>query len=178
MDRVYSLVPVGYSDWGVVLSVGILFATTSIAGCASGIGQSDVWFQNLVHPQIAPPPRLSNIITYGTCVLFGVASYDVWAWAEGRFRDPAIALYVLLVVFSVAGPFAFFVAHALRLSSVLRALHLLAAASATGVYFAASTLAGGLMVPVAAWSLFDYIVSIGYVRLNGEGRAGQGVTLV
>jgi tryptophan-rich sensory protein len=136
--------------WGALALLGLATAAAAIAGASASV-QSAVFYQQLSKPSWAPPAQVFGPVWSVLYVLMAVAAWMVvraWGWPRAR---PAMALYILQLVFNGLWTWLFF---RWRLGGlafleilVLWTLLLLIVT----IFFRVRRLAGVLMLPYLAW---------------------------
>ncbi|MDA3629503.1 TspO/MBR family protein [Saccharopolyspora oryzae] len=139
----------------VVAVIGSIAAATSAEQYAS-----------LQQPPWAPPPWLFGPVWTVLYALMAVAGWRAWCAGPGRSRGPAMAWYGVNLVLNAAWTPLFFVAGQ-RPSALFEIVLLDVVIVVTAVLFwRRDRLAGVLLLPYLAWTLFATALNASIVALN------------
>jgi tryptophan-rich sensory protein len=151
--------------WGALALLGLATAAAAIAGASASV-QSAVFYQQLSKPSWAPPAQVFGPVWSVLYVLMTAAAWMVvraWGWPRAR---PAIALYIVQLVFNGLWSWLFFRwrlgGFALVEILVLWTLLLLTVTT----FFHVRRLAGVLMLPYLAWVTFAAALTYAVWRRN------------
>jgi len=127
-------------------------ALSLVAGSAgSVVSGPDAWYQALDKPSWTPASWLFGPVWTTLYILMGVAVWLVWRQPETRFRNGAIALYLIQLALNAVWSFIFFGWHWIGLAFADILILWLAIAATIGVFARIRRLAGMLMLPYLAW---------------------------
>jgi len=135
-------------------AVGSLFTTPQIS----------TWYAGLNHPSIAPPNWVFAPVWTTLYVLMAFAAWRVWKVTG--LRSGAMALFAVQLALNLAWSAIFFGLH--QIGGALAEIALLDAAIlvATILFFRRDWLAGLLMLPYLAWTLFATFLTYAFWGLN------------
>ena len=136
-------------------AVGSLFTTPQIS----------TWYAGLNHPSIAPPNWVFAPVWTTLYVLMAFAAWRVWKVTG--LRSGAMAVFAVQLALNLAWSAIFFGLH--QIGGALAEIALLDAAIlvATILFFRRDWLAGLLMLPYLAWTLFATFLTYAFWGLNG-----------
>ncbi|WP_459193333.1 TspO/MBR family protein [Halosimplex sp. J119] len=170
----------GSGGWGRdrVLTVIAGVILVNLVGAAPAIlsGPGSTWFQNLVKPDIYPPPWLFGVVWTLLFTLMGVALALVWladdgsAVADGRdgwtARKVALVLFAGQMVLNVAWTPAFFAAQNLLAGLVVIVALWPAVLATIWAFDRVDRRAALLLVPYLAWVTFAAVLNYQFWALN------------
>ena len=124
------------------------------------------WYAQLVKPPFKPPNWIFTPVWTALYAIMAVAAWRVW---QRRGADLAIRLWLVQLVLNAAWSWLFFGRHNLG-GALVEIVALLALVVATTVAFwRRDRLAGGLMLPYAAWVAFATVLNASLWYLNAGG---------
>jgi len=124
------------------------------------------WYAQLVKPPFNPPNWIFAPVWTALYAIMAVAAWRVW---QRRGADLAIRLWLVQLVLNAAWSWLFFGRHNLG-GALVEIVALLALVVATTVAFwRRDRLAGGLMLPYAAWVAFATVLNASLWYLNAGG---------
>lgn len=135
-------------------AVGSLFTTPQIP----------TWYAGLNHPSIAPPNWVFAPVWTTLYVLMAFAAWRVWKVAG--LRSGAMAVFAVQLALNLAWSVIFFGLHQIGGALVEIALLDAAILIATILFFRHDWLAGLLMLPYLAWTLFATFLTYAFWGLN------------
>ncbi len=160
--------------WSLVLIPGtLLFGFLS--GQLAGSGPGNPWFDSLVKPAIYPPPAAFGIVWSILYVMMGLALAMVVTARGASGRGKAIALWVLQFLLNLAWTPVFFAAHRITAAlGVIVALDLALLVTLV-LFWRVRSLAGALLLPYLAWTLFATALTWQFLQAN-PGADGKDVS--
>jgi translocator protein len=143
-----------------------LLATLGVGALSSlfTAPQIPTWYAGLNHPSIAPPDWMFAPVWTALYILMAFAAWLVWKVAG--LRSAAIAAFALQLALNLAWSAIFFGLH--DIGGALAEIALLDVAILTTVilFFRRDWLAGVLMLPYLAWTLFATFLTYAFWGLN------------
>jgi tryptophan-rich sensory protein len=137
-----------------------------VSGQVAGSSASNPWFAALAKPAIYPPPAAFGIVWTLLYAMIGLGFALVCASWGARFRVPAILAFVVQLIINLAWSPVFFAMHEIAIAlGVLLALDL-AALVALVLFWRVRRLAGVLLLPYLAWTLFATLLNWQFMALN------------
>jgi tryptophan-rich sensory protein len=136
------------------------------AGAAIVIGSLRTWYLSLNQPPGTPPNWVYAVAWSGLYIMIGVAAWLVWR------RDGAgwaLRLWGWHLLLNAMWTPAFFGMHTTLLGLLVIVPLLVTVLATTQAFMRVSRLAGGLMLPYAAWSFYATYLNAGFWWLNGAG---------
>jgi len=126
--------------------------------------QIPTWYAGLNHPSIAPPNWVFAPVWTTLYVLMAIAAWRVWKVTG--LRSGAMAAFAVQLVLNLAWSALFFGAH--NIGGALAEIALLDVAIVITVilFFWHDWLAGLLLLPYLAWTLFATLLTYGFWGLN------------
>ena len=153
--------------WALVLVPGLLMLGF-FSGMVAGSGPGNPWFDDLVKPDIYPPPAAFGIVWSILYVVMGLALAMITAARRAPGRGIAIAVFAVQFVVNLAWTPLFFGAHqitgALLLIAVLDMLVIITIL----LFRKIRPLAAGLLLPYLAWILFATLLNYEFLRANPD----------
>jgi benzodiazapine receptor len=147
----------------------VLFCLLMILVVAAG-GQftGGDWYQAVNQPTWNPPAIVMTVVWAIMYVLMVVAAWLVWGARRGLAAS-ALSWWGLQLLLSVAWSWVYFGLHRPGWALAVLGLWLLAVLVVTRVFRPMATAASNLMLPVAGWLLFSWLLSFVQWQLNGGG---------
>jgi len=142
----------------------VVFAVALIGATA----KPDAWYAGLQKPAFNPPNWLFAPVWTILYIAMAIAAWRVYV---RRGFDASLALWSLQLALNAAWSPLFFDLHAIPLALVDIALLLLAVAATAWLFFRRNRVAGGLMLPYAAWVALATLLTYSIWRLNPNGAA-------
>ena len=147
----------------------LLFVLVTLAVGALGTIATEpaipTWYAGLVHPSFAPPNWVFAPVWTTLYVLMAVGAWRVWRVTG--LNSPAITAYWVQLALNLLWSVVFFGLH--QIGGALAEIAVLALAIlVTAVLFGrADRLAGLMLLPYLAWTLFAAALNYGFWTLNG-----------
>ena len=149
--------------WAVVAVPAVLLLGF-VAGRAFPAGDENAWYQALAKPALTPPDWAFPVAWTTIYVLLGLALAMVLNARGARGRGPAVLLFALGFLMTLAWTPLFFGAHRVGAATLL-----IGAMVLVGI---ATAFAFGRIRPLAAWLLMPYLVWISFAGVL-TWRVGQ-----
>jgi len=137
-----------------------------LVGAADGAitGTSlQTWYLSLNQPPGTPPNWVFGVAWSAIYVLIGVAAWLVWRRIGAAW---ALRLWGWQLLFNALWTPAFFGAHSTALGLIVTLPTLVLVLATTRAFLRISRLAGGMMVPYAAWTVYATYLNAGFWWLN------------
>jgi translocator protein len=131
----------------------------SVAGLSS-------WYPELAKPLFAPPPWMFAPIWMTLDLIAAVAAWRVWVVLAAPARRPAMVLFAIQLLLSVAWPMAMFTLRLPAAAAIEVGVLWLLVLATTTAFFEVSRIAALLMTPTLLWTTFASVLSIEIWRLN------------
>jgi tryptophan-rich sensory protein len=145
---------------------GFLLVTLAVGAVGSLFTTSQIptWYAGLNRPSIAPPNWVFAPVWTTLYVLMAFAAWRVWKVAG--LRSAAIAAFAVQLALNLAWSAIFFGLH--NISGALAEIAVLDVAILITVilFFARDWLAGLMLLPYLAWTLFATLLTYGFWGLN------------
>jgi benzodiazapine receptor len=146
--------------------LGFLILTLGVGAAASLFTAPEIptWYAGLAHPAIAPPNWLFAPVWTALYVLMGFAAWRVWK--KTGLKSPEMIAFAVQLILNFAWSALFFGLH--RIGAALMELAVLdLAILVTAILFARrDRIAGLLLLPYLAWSLFASVLNHAFWQLN------------
>lgn len=134
----------------------------------AGSGAGNIWFDNLVKPDINPPGAAFQIVWTILYVMMGIALAIICAAWGARGRRAAIIAFMVQFALNLAWSPVFFGMHEMTAGLfVIGALNI-AVAITIVLFWKVRRSAALLLLPYIAWTLFATVLNYEFLRLNPE----------
>jgi tryptophan-rich sensory protein len=151
--------------WALVCIPAVL-VLGRLSGAAAGSSDEDPWFAALAKPEIYPPAATFGIVWSILYILMGLALAIVGTERGAAWRKPALIAFAVQLALNLAWSPVFFAAHQIT-GALLILLALDVAVIATiALFWRVRPLAGLLLLPYLAWSLFATVLNWQFLQLN------------
>ncbi|MFZ4747479.1 MAG: TspO/MBR family protein [Sphingomonas sp.] len=154
-----------YWRWALV-TVPLTVVPGFIVGALSNSGETNRWYALLDKPWFQPPGWVFPIAWSVLYVMLGLGIAVILHARSARFRNYAIALFVLAYLLNLTWSPTFFGLHQPRLALFIIAAMFGAALATTLLFGRIRSTAAWLMVPYLGWLCFAAILNFEIVRLN------------
>lgn len=143
-----------------------LLATLGVGALSSLFTTSQIptWYAGLNHPGIAPPAFVFAPVWTALYIVMAVAAWRVWKHAG--LRSMAMAAFAIQLALNFAWSVIFFGLHDIAGALAEIAVLDLGLLATTILFFRHDWLAGLLMLPYLAWTLFATLLTYGFWGLN------------
>ncbi len=134
------------------------------AGSLFTTPQIPTWYAGLNHPAIAPPNYLFGPVWTTLYILMAFAAWRVWRITD--WRNAALTAFWVQLALNFAWSLIFFAMHSIG-GALVEVIALDLAILVTTILFARRDwVAGLLMLPYLAWTLFATVLNHAFWRLN------------
>jgi benzodiazapine receptor len=127
--------------------------------------QIPTWYAALIHPAIAPPNWVFAPVWATLYILMGAAAWRVWKITE--LKSLEMAAFAVQLALNFAWSAIFFGLHRIGAALIEIAGLDLAILATIFLFVRRDRLAGLLLLPYLAWTLFASLLTHGFWRLNG-----------
>ena len=127
--------------------------------------QIPTWYAALIHPAIAPPNWVFAPVWATLYVLMGAAAWRVWKITG--LKSLEMAAFAVQLALNFAWSAIFFALHRIGAALIEIAGLDLAILATIFLFVRRDRLAGLLLLPYLAWTLFASLLTHGFWRLNG-----------
>ena len=148
------------------LGLFLLFVMVSVAVGGQFIGGE--WYQNMNQPSWNPPAMVMAPVWAVVYVLIAVSAWMVWD-TRRRLAMVPLALSGLQLLLSIFWSWMYFGLHRPGWALAVMTLWLLVALTLVMIFRPIKIEASNLMIPVAGWMLFSWVLGFVQWRLNGGG---------
>ena len=149
-------------------SLAVFLLLVVVAAAVGGQFVGGDWYQGMNQPSWNPSAMVMASVWAVLYVLMAVSAWMVWDTMRGLARV-ALAWWGLQLLLSIAWSWMYFGLHRLGLSLAVMSLWLLVALIVVRTFRAIKLEASSLMMPVAGWLLFAWVLSFTQWHLNGGG---------
>lgn len=151
----------------LLILLGFLLFTLAVGFAGGQVTAPNIptWCAFLAKPSFNPPNWLFMPVWTTLYLLIAVAAWRVWR--KTGWRNAALALWLLQLVFNFAWSFIFFGAHALRPAFFELLAMWLAIAATIITFWRIDRAAGALLLPYLAWVSFAGVLNFWVWQLNG-----------
>lgn len=125
------------------------------------------WYPELPKPPFAPLPWMFAPIWTALDLMAAVAAWRVWVARAAPARRPAMLVFGVQLLLSVAWPIAMFTLRIPAVAAIEVGVLWLAALVTTTAFFEVSRIAALLMTPTLLWTTYASLLSIEIWRLHG-----------
>ena len=126
------------------------------------------WYVSLVKPSWNPPNAIFGPVWSVLYVLMGVAAWLVWKKAGFSGAGIALILFVVQLALNALWSYLFFGLHRPDMAFIDIVALWVAIVAVAALFWRVDRLAGGLLVPYAAWVTFASYLNFVLWRLNRE----------
>ena len=146
---------------------GFLFLAVA-AAAVGGLFTGGEWYQAMQQPAWNPSAMVMATVWSVLYVLMAVSAWMVWDSMRGLARV-SLAWWGLQLLLGIAWSWMFFGVNRIGLALVVAGLWLLAVVAGIKAFRAVKPEASTLMIPLAAWLLFVWVLNFFQWRMNGGG---------
>jgi benzodiazapine receptor len=148
--------------------VALCFAVAAIGGAVTAASVA-TWYAALAKPPFNPPDWVFGPVWTVLYVMIAVAGWRVWC-RRGRPGAPlALGAWALQLALNLGWSLLFFGAHRIGAALAEIGVLLLAIVITATLFWRIDRVAGGLLVPYAAWVAFAGVLNAAIWRLNSPG---------
>jgi benzodiazapine receptor len=151
-----------------LIALAVFLIVVVAASAASGQFIGGEWYQVMNQPSWNPSPVILASAWAVLYVLMAVSAWMVWEAMRGLARD-ALGLWVLQLILGVCWSWMFFGLHRTGWAMAVMGLWLLVVLLVIRSFRPIKLEASTLMMPVAGWLLFSFVLGFVQWRLNGGG---------
>jgi benzodiazapine receptor len=151
-----------------LVSLAVFLLLVVIATAVSGQFVGGEWFQAMSQPSWNPPAILMASVWAVLYVLMAVSAWMVWDTMRGLARV-ALGWWGLQLLLSICWSWLYFGLHRPGLALVALSLWLLVVLIVIRTFRSIKPEASTLMLAVAAWLLFSWVLNFVQWNLNGGG---------
>lgn len=152
-------------------SLAVFLLLVVITAAAAGRFAGGDWYHQVMNqPGWNPPAMVMASVWAVLYVLMAVSAWMVWETMRGLARN-VLALWLLQLLLGIAWSWMFFGMHRVGWALVVLSLWLLGVMAVIKTFKSIKPEAAGLMLPVAAWLIFSWLLNFVQWRLNGGGIA-------
>ena len=150
-------------------SLGFFLLLVVIAVAVGGQFTGGEWYHQVMNqPSWNPPAMVMASVWAVVYVLMAVSAWMVWDTMRGLARV-ALGWWGLQLLLSICWSWLYFGLHRPGLALVVLSLWLLAVLIVIKTFRSIKPEASTLMLPVAAWLLFSWVLNLAQWKLNGGG---------
>ena len=149
-------------------SLGFFLLLVVIVAAVGGQFTGGEWYQAVNQPSWNPPAMLMASVWAVLYVLMAVSAWMVWDTMRGLAAIP-LAVWGLQLLLSICWSWMYFGLHRPGWALAVMTVWLLAVLVVVKIFRPIKLEASSLMMPVAAWMLFSWVLGIVQWRLNGGG---------
>lgn len=149
-------------------SLAVFLVIVVLTAALSGQFVGDQWYQGMHQPSWNPSATIMTLVWPVMYVLMGMSAWLVW----DTHRDSAsIALgwWIVLLVLGVGWSWMYFGLHRVGWALALMSLWVICSLIVVYAFRSIRKEASGLMMPVAGWLLFSWVLNFVQWSLNGGG---------
>lgn len=151
-----------------LISLAIFLVMVVIAAAAGGQFVGGEWYQMVNQPSWNPSPMVMASVWAVLYVLMAVAAWMVWDTMRGLARV-ALAWWGLQLLLSVVWSWMYFGLQRIGWTLALMALWLFAVVIVIRTFRAIKVEASNLMLPVAVWLVFMWVLNFVQWQMSGGG---------
>jgi tryptophan-rich sensory protein len=151
-----------------LIALAVFLILVVIASAAGGQFTGGEWYQAMQQPSWNPSAMVMASAWAVLHVLMAVSAWMVWEARRGLARV-ALGWWVLQLLLGVCWSWMFFGLHRTGWALAVMSLWLLAVLMVIRTFRPIKLEASTLMMPVAAWLLFSWVLSFVQWHLNGGG---------
>lgn len=151
-----------------LISLAIFLVLVVIAAAAGGQFVGGEWYQMVNQPSWNPSPMVMASVWAVLYVLMAVAAWMVWDTMRGLARV-ALAWWGLQLLLSVVWSWMYFGLQRIGWTLALMALWLFAVVIVIRAFRAIKVEASNLMLPVAVWLVFMWVLNFVQWQMSGGG---------
>ena len=144
-----------------------ILATLAVGAAGTVVTGPNIqnWYDGLAHPAFAPPDWVFAPVWTTLYVLMAVAAWR--AWRVRGLKSPALIAYGVQLALNLGWCVVFFGLHQIGASLVEIWLLCVAIAVTAILFYRADRLAGILLLPYLAWTIFALALNQAFLSLNG-----------
>ena len=126
------------------------------------------WYDALTSPAWTPPSWVFGPVWTLLYLLMGIAAWRVWVRHDlgDRSTRPALALFLVHLIFNAAWTWLFFGLHMLTAAAVEIVVLLAMILALVVLFWRRDRIAGALLLPYLLWVTYAVTLSIGFAVLN------------
>lgn len=151
-----------------LVSLGFFLLLVVIAAAVAGQFTGGEWYQAVNQPSWNPPAMLMASVWAVLYVLMAVSAWMVWDTMRALAAVP-LAMWSLQLLLSICWSWMYFGLHRPGWALGVMTLWLLVVLAVVKLFRPIKLEASSLMMPVAAWMLFSWVLGAVQWRLNGGG---------
>jgi tryptophan-rich sensory protein len=151
-----------------LVSLGFFLLLVVIAAAVGGQFTGGEWYQAVNQPSWNPPAMLMASVWAVLYTLMAVSAWMVWDTVRGLAAVP-LAMWSLQLLLSICWSWMYFGLHRPGWALGVMTLWLLVVLAVVKLFRPIKLEASSLMMPVAAWMLFSWVLGVVQWRLNGGG---------
>lgn len=145
----------------LLVAAGAAVALTALVGALAATAQDEGFYEQLDKPGWSPPSGVFSPVWTALYVLMAVAAWLVAREGLGQRRvQVALGLFACQLVLNAAWTPLFFAAERIVLAAVEIVVLLALVLATTVAFWRVRPLAGGLLVPYAAWVAFATALNV------------------
>lgn len=146
--------------------VVVALAVGAVGGFATASSVT-TWYVGLHKPAFNPPNAVFGPVWTLLYILMALAAWRIWRIEPaGARKTQALTLYAVQLVLNLAWSLIFFGLRQPGLALAEIAVLLLVVLATTAAFWRIDRVAGGMMVPYAAWVAFASVLNLAIWRLN------------
>ena len=149
-------------------SLGVFLLLVVIAVAVGGQFVGGDWYQQMNQPSWNPPAMVMALVWAIVYVLMAVSAWMVWDTMRGLARV-ALGWWGLQLLLSVCWSWLYFGLHRPGSALVVLGLWLLVVLVVIKTFRSIKPEASTLMLPLAAWLLFSWVLNLVQWNMNGGG---------
>jgi len=151
-----------------LISLAVFLLVVIIAAAVAGQFTGGDWYHTLLKPSWTPSAMFMASVWAVLYIFMAIAAWLVWD-ARRALASLALGAWVLQLLLAVAWSWMFFGMHRLGWSLVVISLWFLMVLITIRVFRAIRTEAASLMMPLAAWLVYLWVLCFYQWQLNGGG---------
>lgn len=149
-------------------SLGFFLLLVVIVAAVGGQFTGGEWYQAVNQPSWNPPAMLMASVWAVLYVLMAVSAWMVWDTMRGLAAVP-LAVWGLQLLLSICWSWMYFGLHRPGWAMAVMTIWLLVVLAVVKMFRPIKLEASSLMMPVAAWMLFSWVLGVVQWHLNGGG---------
>lgn len=155
-------------DMHRLAALGLFLLMVVVAVAIGGQFTGGDWYQGMNQPSWNPPAMVMALVWAVLYVLMAVSAWMVWEAQRGLAIIP-LGLWGLQLLLGIGWSWMYFGLHRPGWALGMMTLWLLVVLLVVKVFRPIRIEASSLMMPVAAWMMFSWVLSLVQWRLNGGG---------
>lgn len=150
---------------GLIALVGVCLAVSALGGAitATSVG---TWYQGLEKPSFNPPDWVFAPVWTTLYILMGLAAWRVWRLGRVEGARAALVVFGAQLGLTLAWSLIFFGFEQIAWALLEIVVLFLAVIANTAMFWRIDRLAGGLIVPYAAWVAYATLLNAALWLLN------------